>query len=394
LPNLANSIVILDEVQTIPYIYWELIKKTFEKLGQSYNCFFILMSATQPLIFAPGREIVEIVPDYKKYFLHFNRTRLINRSSIPTSITDFLGNIRSYSLENPTKDILLILNTKRHSKQCFETLRETIDPESEEIYYLSTLITPYERKKIIDRIGQKSTKRRTIVSTQLIEAGVDISVDTVFRSLAPIDAIIQAAGRANRYAEKSTPGEVYVYEIEDMKLATSCIYGSDLIQMTKNVLKNVNILEESSYLCLIEAYFTEIQKQSNDYHSKYLDGIYSLNFSDVGQFSLIEEMNTESVFIQLNEKAKAVWDSYIRIWVESSLDLYEKKEAFAKIKSNFYDFVINVPVAYNKKSIDFDSEPVGGFYLSSLESPSRFYNYDPDDSAANTGYQAITTLIF
>jgi hypothetical protein len=119
-----------------------------------------------------------------------------------------------------------------------------------------------------------------------------------------------------------------------------------------------------------------------------------LNFKDVGKFSLIEELKTESVFLQINRQAKATWEDYMQIWKDSRLDLYQKEEAFAKIKSIFYDFVINVPVARGKKSIDFDSEPVSGFYLSSLESPSRFYRYDHADFTINTGYQEVSSLIF
>ena len=194
LPNLANSIVILDEIQTIPYKYWQLIKNSFEVIGKSYNCYFILMSATQPLIFIPKEEIIEIVPNYEQYFgCLFNRTKLFNRLQNSISLNDFTNDVNEYLIENPKKDILVILNTKKHSKKCFELLRGAIDFDKNDIYYLSTMITPYERKKIIALVKTKSKKRKIIVSTQLVEAGVDLSVDTVFRAIAPIDSIIQAA---------------------------------------------------------------------------------------------------------------------------------------------------------------------------------------------------------
>jgi len=394
LPSLANSIIILDEVQTIPYEYWQLIKNTFEVLGKNYNCYFILMSATQPLIFLPGEEVTEIVPEYKKYFGYFNRTRLINKISNPISFADFIDEVIAYLSANKEKDILIILNTKKHSKKCFEELRNHIDKETEDIYYLSTMITPYERKVIINLIKLKSIKRKIVVSTQLIEAGVDISVDVVFRAMAPIDAIIQAAGRANRYNEKSVQGELYLYEIEEMRKATSLIYGADLIQKTKNVLKGIDTIEEKLYLILIQNYFKEVRKQSDSHVSKYITGICKLNFKDVGEFSLIEERKAESVFLQLNIQAKNVWEKYINIWENPVLDIFQKKQEFAKIKSTFYDFVINVPVPVNKKSIDFDNEKISGFYLSLFDSPSRFYSYDEEDFCVNTGYQEVNTLSF
>jgi len=394
LPNLANSIIILDEVQTVPYKYWQLIKNTFNVLGKMYNCYFILMSATQPLMFLPEEEIFEIVPDYKKYFRYFNRTRLINKTSTNISFASFIEEVGFYIQANQKKDILIILNTKNHSKKCFEELRMVADNETDDIFYLSTMITPYERKRIIGLIKEHSAKRKIIVSTQLIEAGVDISVHTVFRAIAPIDAIIQASGRANRYNEKPDQGEVYIYEIEEMRKATSMIYGADLIQKTKNVLNGIDTIEEKSYLDLIEGYFLEVRKQSESHLSVYLDGIASLNFKDVGEFSLIEERKAESMFLQLNLKAKDVWEQYVDIWEDPTLDIFQKKQEFAKIKSTFYDFVINVPVPYNKKTIDFDDEQIRGFYVSKLEKPSVFYSYDEDNLSQNTGYQEVSTLSF
>src|SRR5205085_6708092 len=100
LPNLANSIVILDEVQTVPYEYWQLIKNTFDVLGKSYNCYFILMSATQPLMFLPGKEITEIAPDYERYFGYFNRTKLINRTMNAISFAEFIDEVSAYLKNN------------------------------------------------------------------------------------------------------------------------------------------------------------------------------------------------------------------------------------------------------------------------------------------------------
>lgn len=394
LPNLANSIIVLDEIQTVPYEYWQLIKSTFEILGKDYNCYFILMSATQPLMFLPGEEIVEIIPNYKKYFNHFNRTRLINKSRESMTLDGFIDEVNVYLKSNKSKDVLIILNTKKHSKQVFEALRTETDPEKEDIFYLSTLITPFERKRIIQIIKQNTGKRKIVVSTQLIEAGVDISVDTVFRAMAPVDAIIQAAGRANRYNEKADQGEVFLYDIEEMGAATSRIYGSDLILKTKNVLKAINVMEEAEYLALIQNYFKEVRKQSEDHVSLFLKNMLLLNFKEVGKFSLIEERKTKSVFLQLNEDAREVWEDYVTIFNDTSKNNFEKKQEFSKIKSKFYDYVINVSVPYDKKAIDFDSEPELGFYLSSFDAPSKFYSYDESDFTMNTGYQEMNTLTF
>ncbi len=164
--------------------------------------------------------------------------------------------------------------------------------------------------------------------------------------------------------------------------------------MTTLSLKGIDTIEEDSYLILIQNYFKEVRKQSESHVSKYLDGISLLNFKDVGEFSLIEERKSESVFLQLNIEAKNVWKQYVNIWESPILNTYQKKQEFSKIKSIFYDFVINVPIPHDKKSIDFDDKQTIGFYLSRLENPTKFYNYDEKDFSVNTGYQEVKTLSF
>lgn len=384
LSHLANSIVLLDEIQTINYELWETVRESFKVLGEKFNIYFILISATQPFIFTPDEDIIEIVPDYRKYFKVFNRTKLIcNNESY--SFDDLKIQILNYISEND-KDTLIILNTKDSARECFEYLADNLD-ENIKPYFLSTLITPYERKKIIERIIRKSKKQKVIVSTQLVEAGVDISVDTVFRQMAPLDSIIQAAGRANRHNEKNEISEVHVFEIKELTKVSGFIYGSDLLIKTKNVLKEFNQIEEKDYLQLIERYFQEVRKQSDQTTPKQLNAMLNLDFSEINKFELIKkERKTESVFIQLNKKAKLVWEQFEDIYNNKNLSFFEKREAFGKIKSKFYNYVINVPVPYDSDRIDFDREKKFNFYISELENPSSNYNYSENNFRHNTGY--------
>lgn len=398
IPNLVNSIIILDEVQTIPYHYWQLLKSVLEFLGETFNCYFIFMSATQPLIFNPEivisgkKEIQEIIPAYKNYFKYFNRTKLVNKTDTELSLDAFIEEVFIYLDNNPTKDTLVIINTKKQCLYCFEQLAGRIETDKTEIHYLSTLITPFERKNIIKRIKEKkSGKQQVIVSTQLIEAGVDLSVDTVFRTLAPIDAIIQAAGRANRYNEKGAlGGTIFLYQIKEIARATSLIYGSDLIQKTKNVLKGIKEIDECDYLQLIENYFKEVKVQSDNFHSKELEFLTNLKFEDLGNFSLIAETKSESVFVQLNQKAVSAWKEFYSIHSNDALDVREKRRAFSKIKSVFYDYVVNVPIPFGEKSIAFDSEQFSSFYISYFDNPSKYYQFDKDDFTRNIGYKELS----
>lgn len=388
---LRNSIVLLDEIQTIPYPLWETIRESFKTLGETMNMYFVLISATQPLIFAPDEDIVEIIPNHKSYFKFFNRTRIYYQE-VPVFFDDFIEKVFDYALNEPKKDILVILNTKDAARKCFEQLVKS-NLGDLNFYYLSTLITPFERKQIIKKIKRKDGKRKLIVSTQLIEAGVDISVDTIFRQLSPIDSIIQSAGRANRYNEKNEISKIFIYEIEDLKKATNLIYGSDLIVKTKNVLKNFCQIEESDFLELIERYFREVRKQSDETTSDLLNAILGLRFAEIN-LNLIEGRKTESVFIQINREAKKIWAKFIQIYNQNELNPWERKAAFSKIKSQFYDYIINVPVPRDEITINFDSGKIYGFYVSEFDSPSQFYSYSKNDLKLNTGYNSKEIICF
>jgi CRISPR-associated endonuclease/helicase Cas3 len=390
LVHLKNSVVLLDEIQTIPYPLWESVRESFKTLGKSFNIYFILISATQPLIFNPGDDIIEVVPDYQKYFSFFNRTKLYYQIE-KISFDRFISHIVNYCNDYTSKSVLVILNTKESSRQCFETITDLISDNSE-FYYLSTLITPFERKKIIGKVKEKSVNRKIIVSTQLIEAGVDISVDTVFRQISPVDSIIQSAGRANRYNEKDDISDVFIYEIEELIKSTNTIYGSDLIIKTKNVLSEFKVLEESEYLQLIKKYFIEVRKQSMETSSDLLKAVLGLKFQGVN-LELIKERKTESVFIQLNEQSKEVWEKYLELNNNNKLTPWERKAKFSDIKSEFYDYVINVPIPFGELKINFDSEKIFGFYISLLENPSDFYNYNDSDFKHNLGYVKKQTMV-
>jgi CRISPR-associated endonuclease/helicase Cas3 len=121
-----------------------------------------------------------------------------------------------------------------------------------------------------------------------------------------------------------------------------------------------------------------------------LELLTNLKFEDLGQFSLIEETKSESVFVQLNQQAVQVWNEFNSIYSSDAFDIREKRSAFSKIKGEFYDYVVNVPIPYDKKSINFDSEPCHGFYISYLNNPSLFYIYNAEDFAKNIGYKEVS----
>lgn len=390
LPNLANAIIILDEVQNIPYKFWKPVKEVFKLFGERLNCYFIMMSATQPLIFEPKKEIVELIPDYQNYFSFFNRTKLVNKTNEIVPLDDFIEVVTEHFEKSEKKDTLIILNSINVTRECFEKLTEIIPEEEANIYYLSTRISPFERKKIIEKIKESKELApderlpNIIVSTQMIEAGVDISVHTVFRAIAPLDSIIQAAGRANRYWENGDYiSQVFIYKIEELEDVNGLIYGGILLNKTEKVLGDFKEIEEKDYLKLIEEYFTEIKKQADHSKDKMLPAMARLEFENVGKFEFIPDRKTNSIFVQLNKDAKKVWKKYVRLAENQELKSYERKKEFAKFKAEFYDYVVNAPVPYDAESINWDDEPQHFFYLWGFENPNSFYNYSETSGEPN-----------
>ncbi len=386
--SLSNSIILLDEVQQIPYNLWPTIRQAFFTITKQLNCYVVLISATQPLIFYPNREIEELVPDYQKYFSLFNRTRLVNKTNTSIPMEDFLDEVLVYAEKNPQKDILIILNTKKVTLKCFRELKKRLSDGSQ-LRYLTTLITPYERKKIINELEKRDPgKRYIIASTQLIEAGVDISVDTIFRALAPLDSIVQAAGRANRYSEKHTLSDVFLYKIDEQYNSSCKLYGKDLMIKTELVIGNVEVIEEKNYLPLIESYFEQVKDLSDHSDKQLLNHLLNLEFKAVGEFELIEEIKSESLFIALNNEAKELWGEFVRISEDESLSHFDRRKLFSTIKSKFYDYVINVPIPHNQTSLELPIEPYNGFYLCNDDNNQNFkiYSYDSSNIQKNEGY--------
>ncbi len=385
-PSIVNSVVVLDEVQTIPYELWPTIRATFQTLGRLFNTYFVFVTATQPFIFKPSEEIFELVPNHTEYFKVFNRTKLIIQPE--TDFEGFKTDIINYIDANPQKNILIIVNTKKIAYTLFTSLSEQL-PDNIDLLYLTTYITPYERKRIIDFVKTPSDRQKIIVSTQLVEAGVDISVHTVFRQIAPLDALIQSAGRANRYNEQSEPAEVYVYKITDQMQKTNLVYGTQLIQKTWDILKDKNTYYETEYLDLIQRYFKKVYNDlTKNITPRQLPNILALDFEKTNEFYLIEEKyKTESIFVLLNDNAKQVWERFVEIYSDDSIDLLKKRELFSKIKSQFYDYVVNVIIPYGSQAIDIDVAKEYGFYPVDPEI-SDYYSYDPEDFRRCRGYPA------
>ncbi len=356
--NIANSIIILDEVQSIPHEFWLLFRKMITAISNHLNTYFIFVTATQPLIFDENKkEIFELVPNKKNYFNQFDRIQL-HYFQNPIHIEEFkkilLKDIKKYNHES----FLIVLNTIRSSKEVYKFLRDSIkeiDKDNDDIYivdkennteyyYLSTHIIPKRRLERIRSI-KNSKNIKIIVSTQLIEAGVDIDVDKIYRDMGPLDSISQVTGRCNRNYDEEKKGDVRIFILKDDNIEYNrYIYSNFLIEKTKEVLKNTDIISENQFLELNNAYFHKVnESKSDDKAIELLGYIKELRFENIGKEFLLINIQYEKVdvFIELDDNACDIWNKFVMI--RNINNVLERRNLFLDIKKQFYDCIISVP---------------------------------------------------
>lgn len=373
--NLSDSIILLDEVQSIPYKYWKIINKYLKEIANKMNIYFILITATQPLIFKE-EEILELAVKSDFYFNQCKRTKLIIDGEFDKE--SFFEYVRDIIYENPNKNILIILNTIKLSQELFN---EIVDTDDRKYLYLSTSIVPKERRKRISQI-KNSDEKCVVVSTQMVEAGVDIDMDIVIRDIAPLDSINQSAGRANRENRGEYLGEVRIVKIKNNnKLIAKSVYKDEiLLQATEEALKEKKEILEENYKEIAKKYFLEIDKNKGDKEFKTLQScIYSLNFETVDQkFKLIEDLDKVQVFIELDDEAEKVWNKYKNyLKIE---DKFEKKDKIDSIKVDFYSYVISVFKNNFKENIECGIGYVSKYQLENTYDKNFGYKAKEDDT--------------
>ncbi|MDI3312274.1 MAG: CRISPR-associated helicase Cas3', partial [Thermoanaerobacterium sp.] len=337
--RIANSIIILDEIQSIPFYYWKLVKEVLKAVAYKLNSYIIFVTATQPMIFDDNE--VKQLTDKRNYFNQMDR--VVIKPVLQKDIhLDVL--IDMFDLKDG-RSYLFILNTISSARQFYQLLKEKLSDE--EIIYMSTHVIPYERLERINLLKTKSIKYA--VTTQLVEAGVDIDFDVVVRDLAPLDSINQSAGRCNRNWEKK--GEVYVVSLIDEKNRkyASRIYDKVMLNITERILSEHEVISEKDFLDIIDRYYREIsQNLSSKEAIDILDAVFKLKYDSddgtpsVSKFKLIDdEYYKVDVFIEYNKEAIDLWQMYTDL--KKIKNLFKRRSIFDEFKADFYKYVISIP---------------------------------------------------
>lgn len=304
LHNIADSVIVFDEAQTLPREYLEPCVCVIAELVTNYNSTCVLCTATQPSLersfyrYYPDIQIKEICDDPNKLYQLFKR---VSYEHIGKQTDESLaGKLLRYD------KVLCIVSTRAQAKNVYELL-----PEEGRIH-LSTLMTPEHRKAVIFNIQKRLKEGKTcrVISTSLIEAGVDLDFPVVFRGMAGLDSIIQAGGRCNREG-KQDDAKVYVYQ-PDSKYALPSVLKRPG-EVTKMIMENS---EDIASPDAIKEYFDRLYyyEGSLDYYSiisRLNEGIIrdrgALNFETISrEFHLIDEQNVRLILIPKNDESKQI----------------------------------------------------------------------------------------
>ncbi|KXG75848.1 hypothetical protein AN618_17580 [Fervidicola ferrireducens] len=376
LHNLVGSILILDEVQSLPVEYWRLTDKVFQNLCRELGLTVLQITATQPMIFQQESS-VQLYPDYRKLFECQNRTVLqvdLKEKSEDEWVEWILELYEGHG------SLMVVLNTIRASISLYDKVKKRLEncgvksfglqpPETEQwIVYLSTNIVPAQRRQRLAELKKHLERggRAILISTQVVEAGVNIDFPAVLREIGPFDSIVQVAGRCNREGLKGT-GFVYIGCLENGRAGH--VYGSVHITAARNILKEItnefsSRLNEKEYIKFVEEYFKLINENSSKERSEKLWNAYKLLIYDsleqdaLSEFELLEHVEQIPVCVPLlPEDEEWLQDVYAKEVLDEKIPFLERRLAAIKHKKRFHDLTIrpllqrakeNLPIPLNK----------------------------------------------
>lgn len=357
---LSNAVVILDEVQAIPHEYWDDVRRMMELCAKRLGTTFLLMTATMPLIVDPD-ETPELLPSSEARYRALARTVLDNQIAEPLTVDELAASVRDRVMDDKDRSRIVLVNRRKTARTLYRAFQDLPVRTA----MLSTDLTPMDRGRILEELDGAEDPY-LVVTTQVIEAGVDISADEIIRDIAPLDSLIQTAGRCNRNFEQDR-GTIEVVQLQDERgrLATPP-YSSFLVETTREVLEEHDRVDESNFRDLANRYYRLVDDRSDataivDRLAKgevnKLDGKEGLQ--------LIADRPKTPHFIIQNDTDRDLWERYVEIQnmpVHSRDDYRDKQRAFRKIKRKFYDRIVNYPADQDTSQEVIPVEPEDGIY--------------------------------
>ncbi len=403
LHRLANSIVVIDEIQAYNPKHWDKIKYFISKYAQYFNIHFIIMSATLPKIGSIDIGLSTIsfqhlIPNAQKDYIQ--NPNFKNRVSIETVLLDqknisiqelakfVFDKSEAYAKErndhlNGSVKTIIEFIFKKSATEFFNTIQQKGLFEDYQIFVLSGTILEPRRKEIIAFLKDEENNNQKVllITTQVVEAGVDIDMDIGFKNKSLLDSDEQLAGRINRNVNKKG-AKLWIFDHNEPKI----IYGKDPrfeVAMQMSPTERKAILEKKQFDALYNRVFSEIEKNNTlvykENFSTYISMFQSIDFQGINQcFRLIESDNI-SIFVPVNVPIKYYKDEYL--FSKHEIDFLRKhkclnpkdelKVSGERIWNLFIDLSLNKNMGFIQKSIELKKlNGIMGKFIFSIFAPS------------------------
>lgn len=296
LHHLANSVVLFDEAQSLPPELTISTLRAVNCLCRQYHVTTVFSTATQPCFDALPElawRPTEINPEPAGMYEALRRVRVDWRLTVPTPL-------ESIAAEMATKEnACAIVNLRRHASKLFTLLKNRCDPEG--LFLITTDLCAAHRSRIIQTIKNRRKKNLPcrVVATQCIEAGVDLDFSNLYRALAPLESIIQAAGRCNRNGKQPGGGKFMVFVPDE----EGCLYPGDWYELAAITVKSMAREGEIDIHSprQIEEYYRRLFKNHKEKHALE-EAIKNRDYAGADvQYRLIEERGVQ-VIVPYTEK--------------------------------------------------------------------------------------------
>ena len=402
LPALYDSVIVLDEPQALPMKWWKLVRRIITILTEEYNATIIAMTATQPAANdgeatsqALFDDAFELVDNVDQYFDHFERVEYdIHSSVLAFDNTDTIVDYETAGqtiLEETgrTESVLAICNTIDSATALTDAIEErgavvdvgrclglelddddgadvdalverietAIGSNERALVHLSTRLRPHDRLALVEATKRLTERNVPVVavSTQLIEAGVDISFDRVYRDIAPIDSVVQAAGRCNRSFERDR-GTVTLWWLAPpagtTKTPAQAVYDSEgvsTISLTAKTLDAIGATDgtvaERTMTREAVRYYYELVAARNPGSTQYVEWVDEANGVKLSELSLIGQRESVDVVVCRTDADRDLVEK-----MEADLDRFDY-DSFEDRREEAKDITVSLPI-YSQNSTE------------------------------------------
>jgi CRISPR-associated endonuclease/helicase Cas3 len=389
--NLADSIIVFDEVQALPTQLWDIVRHSLTQLTEHLNSTAILMSATQPGFL---KEAVSLIHEPQIYCKAFERYRLVLKHREPMLLDDFIDSVLDRREELEGERVLITLNTRASAR----TVRDALAGEwNAPVYFLTADVTPKDRLAAIEKIKEESVSPCLVVSTQVIEAGVDVDMTLVMRDFAPLDSLVQIAGRCNR-SSRWPRKDVEIYHLKNVakRSFSEMVYtvgrGSpDLrLEETRRVLARYDTVLEEDILGICDDYFGRL-RNGKDLGHRHTRNWATLDKEQPNIRTLLRGEQDVQVQLIVAERD----DNDLKRDIERALaieDRWDRRRTLRKLSGRIARVTVSVRVRGEWHPANI-AEPLGKYDPSEpLKHPWWIvhpHNYDPETGLRLNGYNFL-----